>query len=554
MRPVDLDTLLAQEKPRFIKKSERRKETVKRKIQQVDQTQRSDEADNHKDQIDQSDKDQKEQTEHKVEQRTSNKKTKFNFDWDQNEDTSLGFTPLIQLEEEVDELEPSVHWSQKPLDQMTSTDWRDLKDEFSIISKGTTTHPLRTWEESRINKQIIDILYSLSFSTPTPIQRASIPIALEEKDIIGIAETGSGKTVAYIVPLLNYILSIDKNYLEFEHLQEFNLNKPLGLILAPTRELANQISAELAKFCKKLLLTSVSIIGGHNYEETVNSLSNGVHIVVATPGRLIDSLERNLINLTKCHYVIFDEADRMIDMGFEKSLNSIYQYLPGDLDQVSRTTFNISHNITLMYTATFSPSIESLTKKYLNKPVKLVIGQVGEKVDNINQQFELLAGPKQIENKFNKLVKVIKQHISSHRHYSIIVFANYIKLVEELSEQLGSQGFDNITIHGSKSQQARERAIEEFRAGHKRILVATDVAARGIDIANVSLVINYQMSNKFDEYIHRIGRTGRAGNKGNSYTFLEDSNKEIFGELRKFLKRGIPSWLANYDYNGVIRE
>lgn len=549
-RPVDIEELIRQEKPKFIKKADRGRINKPVKVEkkrpiakEVTANEITTNASNTN-------------ATNTNANRTNKRRGQFNFDWDETEDTSSGYSLLIDLDQvnEInDDCSDSIHWSLKPLQNMTKTDWRDLKDQFNIVSKGTTTNPLRNWEESGINSKLVDILYSLSFSQPTPIQRASIPIALAEQDILGIAETGSGKTVAYIVPLLNYILSIDANYLEYEHLQETNLNKPLGLILAPTRELANQIAAELAKFCETLNLTSISIIGGHNYEQTINSLAKGIHVAVATPGRLIDSLERGIVNLSKCHYVVFDEADRMIDMGFEKSLNSIYQYLP-DLDLASKSTFHINHNITLMFTATFSSSIEALTKKYLHNPAKLVIGQVGEKVDSITQQFELLSTPKDIENKFNKLIKVITSHISSNpRHYSIIIFANYIKLVEQLSSDLEKKGLDNITIHGSKSQQARERSIEEFRQGKKRILIATDVAARGIDIANVSLVVNYQMSNKIDEYIHRIGRTGRAGNKGNSYTFLEESNREVFGDLRKFLKKNAPNWLGSYDY-GVIRE
>lgn len=568
-RPISIDELIKQDKPRFIKKSERRPKSQadgrilllvllepqvklinKRKLATIN------DVDNPND-----NQDVNNSTSTSISAPKSKKsKNKFNFDWDENDDTTKDYTPLVELDSISDNDDPlltkppSVHWSLKPLDDMTNTDWRDLKDEFNIISKGTHINPIRTWDESHVNQRIIDGLYSLGFPTPTPIQRAAIPIAIKEKDIIGIAETGSGKTIAYIIPLLNYILSIDDNYLQYEHLQESNLNKPLGLILAPTRELANQISSELSKFCEQLQLTSISIIGGHNYEKTINSLTNGIHIVVATPGRLIDCLERGIINLSNCYYMIFDEADRMIDMGFEKSLNSIYQYLPNDLDQSSKTTFNITKKITLMFTATFSNSIESLTKKYLNDPARLVIGQVGEKVDTINQQFELLSSSKDLDNKVNKLIKVITSHISTNpRHYSIIIFANYIKVVEDISTDLSNKGFDNLTIHGSKSQQARERSIDEFSKGNKRILIATDVAARGIDIANVSLVVNYQMSNKFDDYIHRIGRTGRAGNKGNSYTFLEDADKELFNDLRKFLRRNVPKWLEKYD-NGVIRD
>lgn len=530
MRPIAIDDLIKQDKPKFIRKKDRKKTepTVtlkKRKITPSPTPAAPSSSPSSGSSLPQP------------------KKT-FNFDWDENEDTSVDTPPLVELDTLDDDIpEISVHWSQKPLNHMSDSDWRDLKDEFNIITKGCKIPPLRTWQESDINKGIIKTLNTLQLTDPTPIQRASIPIALHHRDIIGIAETGSGKTLAYIIPLINYILSIDENYLRFESGQEFNLNKPLGLILAPTRELANQITIELSKFCKSLNLKSVSIIGGHSYEDTIELVKNGVHIVVATPGRLVDCLERKIINLSKCFFVVFDEADRMIDMGFEKPLTTIYDNL-GELTDYEKSVFKLDNRNTLMFTATFSDSIKLLTKKYLMNPVQLVIGKVGEKVDNINQHFDYLQD-KDIDKKPEKLLKVIDKHMSRNKQYSIIIFANYVKTVEDLATELSEKGYKNITIHGSKSQLARERSIEDFKNGKTRILIATDVAARGIDIANVSLVINYQMTKKIDEYIHRIGRTGRAGTKGNSHTFIDESDEPLFGDLRKFLKRDLPLFLLD---------
>ncbi|EGV60561.1 mRNA splicing protein prp28 [Yamadazyma tenuis] len=531
-RPISIDELVKNDTPRFIKKRDRvskpeAKLVVKpKKIESVVQS------------------DQLTPEPTIITQNKKPIKTQFNFDWDQSDDTSRGYTPLLELDDFDDTLPPpSVHWSAKSLQEMSESDWRDLKDEFNIITKGTKIHPIRSWGESVLDKSIVNILETSKFADPTPVQRASIPIATHQQDIIGIAETGSGKTLAYVLPLLHYILSIEENYLKYEHIQEFNLNKPLGVILAPTRELANQITTELTRFCSALNLTSVSIIGGHSYEETISAIKDGVHIIVATPGRLVDSLERKIINLSKCYYVIFDEADRMIDMGFEKPLNTIYENLP-EINEADRQTFKLDKRITMMFTATFSDSINTMTKKYLIKPVQLVIGQIGEKVDNINQEFEFIQ-TKYMDTKFEKLVQVINKHARRNKVYSIIVFANYIKTVEELSDSLAEKGYKNITIHGSKSQQARERSIDEFRNGRVRILVATDVAARGIDIANVSLVVNYQMTKRVDEYIHRIGRTGRAGTKGNSYTFIEDGDEPLFPDLRRFLKKNLPAFLVN---------
>lgn len=487
----------------------------------------------------------------------------FNFDWDEGEDTSINYQPLVRYDNKANPPELGLtdkHWSEKQLQDMTTRDWRIFKEDYNITSKGgDIENPLRSWTESKLPTKLLNILIKdLGYDSPTPIQRASIPLALNARDIVGIAETGSGKTLAFLLPLFSYILSIDSNYLLYEHQQESNFNKPLGLILAPTRELALQITKEAKLFGDKLNMNVVTIIGGHQYEETVHSVRDGVHIVVATPGRLIDSLERGIINLSKCYFFTMDEADKMIDMGFEKSLQSILTYLPTN-EELETTMdgkiFNIKKRISLMFTATISPPIEKITKNYLIKPGYLFIGNVGEAVDNINQQFEYF-GSHQTSNevldtkKMDKLFSILRFHKDQNRNYSIIIFANFKKTCEELSFELSRKGFtENTVIHGSKSQEARERAIGSFGEGKDRILIATDVAARGIDIPNVSLVVNYQMTKKFDEYIHRIGRTGRAGNKGTSCTFIDDGDSEVFLDLKKFLNKGkkrCPEWLLKH--------
>lgn len=491
-----------------------------------------------------------------------NKSKKFNFDWNEEEDTSIDFQPLLAAEDKPADIQitSEVHWSEKELKDMSPRDWRIFKEDYKITSKGGEVDcPLRAWEEARIPPKLLNtIVDKLGYIEPTPIQRAAIPLAINQRDIVGIAETGSGKTLAFLIPLLSYILSIETNYLQYEHQQEENYNKPLGLILAPTRELALQITKEAQKFCEYLGFNVVSIIGGHQYEETVHSIKNGVHIVVATPGRLIDSIERNIIGLNRCYYFIMDEADRMIDMGFEKSLQEILTHLP-TLEHLNKSIdlriFYLKKRITLMFTATISPPIEKITKNYLTQPAYISIGNVGEAIENIDQQFDYASGTIDSEDlderRLDKLIKLIRNHMSHQgKQYSIIIFANYKKICDRLSYELNNQGFnDNVVIHGSKTQDAREVAIANFRSNKAKILIATDVAARGIDVPNVSLVVNFQMVKKFDEYVHRIGRTGRAGNTGTSYTFVSDSDAEVFGDLKKFLIRGgkkCPDWLLKH--------
>lgn len=468
------------------------------------------------------------------------------------------YQPLVTMElrKQSDLLSRETQWKSKPLEQMSGRDWRLMRYEFDISYKGDNTeNPLRAWgEEKLLLPQLGSILRSLKYHDPTPIQRAAIPIALRHRDLVGIAETGSGKTLAYLIPVLSYLLNIDEEYMKREHLQEANLNKTLALILAPTRELALQITKEAGKFCKVLGYTVATIIGGHKYEETINSLRDGVHIVVATPGRLIDSLERGLISLDKCYHLTMDEADKMIDMGFEKPLLQILQSMP-DSQKLSTTIdgriLHVTKRTTLMFTATISPAIEKITKNYLIDPAYVFVGAANSLVDSIHQQFEYLEdspSDKQLLDaaRFTKLVDILKLE-RRKPDFSVIIFASFKRVVEHLAEELSDKGFGEVaTIHGSRSQEAREKAIQTFREKKASILIATDVAARGIDIPHVSMVVNYQMVNKFEEYIHRVGRTGRAGKKGKSYTFLDANDKDLFPELRKFLWNGrqrIPQWL-----------
>ncbi|KAI5951597.1 PRP28 [Candida jiufengensis] len=496
------------------------------------------------------------------------KNKKFQFDWDDSEDTSNGFNPSLVDNEEEDNINDPLlkdksigHWSTKSVQEMTERDWRIFNEDYGITVKNSnnknndsnTPNPIRSWDESKLNSKIVDLLYNFGFETPTPIQRSSIPIAIEQRDLVGIAETGSGKTLAFLLPIFNYLLSIDSNYLKYEKVK----NENLVLILAPTRELALQIKKEAENFCSKLGFNVLSIIGGHQYQDTINEIAlKGCDIIVGTPGRLIDSIEKKLFDLSKCYYLVMDEADRMIDMGFEKDLNKLYEYLPTNTklqNSIDTRIFNLKNKITMMYTATITPIITKLTKSFLIDPVYITIGGAGEALNNIDQRFELLSNKQSnLESiKISKLIKLIQSHNYKNPNSLIIIFANFKDTVDNLSVELDSRNFKTTTIHGSKTQESRELALQQFKNYEKPILIATDIAARGIDVSNVNLVINFQMPKQFDEYIHRIGRTGRAGKFGESFSFINDENdKEIFIPLKKFLKKGgkkLPEWLYRYN-------
>ncbi|KAI3405788.2 PRP28 [Candida oxycetoniae] len=492
---------------------------------------------------------------------------KFQFDWDETEDTTRNELSRLGDQDDDDDgvfYDPllkddaNTHWKSKKLAQMTDRDWRIFNEDYGIITKGKNIpHGARYWNESGLSLELVSIIEKFGFVEPTPVQRASIPISLQQRDMVGVAETGSGKTLAFLLPIFHYLQNIDLNYIKYEKIK----NEPLALILAPTRELALQIAKEAEKFCCKLGYNVMSIIGGRQYQDTINEIDSssgrGIHIVVGTPGRLLDSIDRKMLNFGKCYYLVMDEADRMIDMGFEKDLNKLINQLPKSenlVNSIDGRLFHLEKRLTMMYTATISPPIEKITKSYLVDPAYVYIGGAGEALDNIDQKFDYLGSPKTESIKVSKLLKVIQQHNRSVRQPLIIIFANFKHVCEALSQELENNNLHNVVIHGSKSQQMREEALEEFKRYESPILIATDVAARGIDVPNVSLVINYQMCSKFDEYIHRIGRTGRAGNYGESFTFLDDNDSNIFIPLKKFLKKGgkkLPEWLYRYSISSV---
>ncbi|KAI5284600.1 mRNA splicing protein prp28, partial [Ascosphaera atra] len=292
-----------------------------------------------------------------------------------------------------------LHWSQKRLDQMRERDWRIFKEDFNIATKGgSIPNPMRSWAESHLPQNLLQIVDQIGYKEPSPIQRAAIPIALANRDLIGVAVTGSGKTAAFLLPLLVYI----ENLLRFVTPEEHEWRKndgPYAIILAPTRELAQQIEIEAKKFCTPLHYTVVSIVGGHTVEEQAYNLRNGAEIIIATPGRLVDLLERRILVLSQCNYVVMDEADRMIDLGFEEPVNKILDALPTsnekpDTEEAEdpRAMTGRTYRQTMMYTATMPSAVERIARKYLRRPAIVNIGNVGEAVDTVEQRVEFVAG------------------------------------------------------------------------------------------------------------------------------------------------------------------
>ncbi|EPX74399.1 U5 snRNP-associated protein Prp28 [Schizosaccharomyces octosporus yFS286] len=437
-----------------------------------------------------------------------------------------------------------VPWREKPLEAMKPRDWRILREDYNISMKGDDVpNPLRNWEEANLPSELMSVLRKNNYKEPSSIQRASIPVLSQGKDLIGIAETGSGKTAAFMIPLIQAIL-------KYPPLDERNLHLgPYAIVLAPTRELAQQIQAEGNKFAEPLGFRCVSVVGGHAFEEQSFQLSQGAHIVVATPGRLVDCLDRRVFVLSQCSYVVMDEADRMLDMGFEEDVNKILESLPSSNSSDKNAIIPASEGQpssmrrTLMFSATLPPRVANLAQRYLNNPTLLTIGSIGQAVDRVEQIVEMVSDD-------SKRMKRLEELLESGRFAPpIIVFVNLKRNIEAISKQLNTLGWRAVTLHGSKNQEQREKAIEQLRGGTADILVATDIAGRGIDIPNVSLVLNYNMAKSIEDYTHRIGRTGRAGKSGVAITFLGSEDEDVFYDLRVMLSKSakarIPDELKN---------
>jgi len=438
------------------------------------------------------------------------------------------------------------HWSEKPLDEMRERDWRIFKENFGIATKGgAIPNPMRQWRESDLPSRLLDIVEQVGYDEPTPIQRAAIPIALQGRDLIGVAVTGSGKTAAFLLPLLVYIK-------ELPPLDDYTkADGPYALIMAPTRELAQQIENEAKKFATPFGYTVVSIVGGHSLEEQAYALRNGAEIIVATPGRLVDCIERRLLVLSQCCYIIMDEADRMIDLGFEDSLNKILDALPvtnekpdtDDAENAQAMTRYIGgknrYRQTMMYTATMPPLVEKIAKRYLRRPAMVTIGNVGEAVETVEQRVEFISG----EDKRKKRLQEILN--SGQFAPPIIVFVNIKLNCDTVARDIRKMGYSAVTLHGSKTQEQREAALASVRDGKTDILVATDLAGRGIDVADVSLVVNFNMATNIDSYTHRIGRTGRAGKSGVAITFLGNEDTDVMYDLKQMISKSSISKLPD---------
>ncbi|KAJ8956799.1 hypothetical protein NQ318_014213 [Aromia moschata] len=410
------------------------------------------------------------------------------------------------------------HWSEKQISEMTERDWRIFREDYNITIKGgKIPEPIRNWKESGIQKELLEIIEKVGYKEPTPIQRQAIPIGMQNRDIIGVAETGSGKTLAFLFPLLSWIQSLPK----IERTEDADQG-PYAIILAPTRELAQQIEEETVKFGQPLGIRTVVVVGGLSREEQGFRLRMGCEIVIATPGRLIDVLENRYLVLAQCTYIVLDEADRMIDLGFEPDVQKILEYMPvtnlkpdseeAEDSKVLLANYNSKkkYRQTVMFTATMPPAVERLARTYLRRPAVVYIGSIGKPVERVEQIVHIMGE----NDKRKKLMEYLSRGIEP----PIIIFVNQKKGADVLAKGLEKFNYNACTLHGGKGQEQREYALASLKSGAKDILVATDVAGRGIDIKDVSMVINYDMAKTiegnhahFDTIRRRIYATIRYG-------------------------------------------
>ena len=349
-----------------------------------------------------------------------------------------------------------------------------------------------------VSPDILKILDKLSLTSPTPIQKQAIPVALKGTDIVGIAQTGTGKTFAFGIPIIQKLLS----------------SSGQALVLVPTRELALQVNESIRKLADRLNITTIVLIGGESISRQFFELKRRPRLIIATPGRLIDHLKRKSIKLDQIKTLVLDEADMMLDMGFLPQIEEILRSVPKERQ-------------TMLFSATMPVLIANLATKYLKLPIRIEVAPQGTIVKNVTQEMIVL----EAKDKMKYLEKIIKENEGS-----ILIFVRTRYGVKNIAKKLISNGHKATEIHSDLSQGQRKKALDSFKSGRSRIMVATDVAARGLDVKGIELVINYDLPDSSSDYVHRIGRTARAGKKGKAISLATPSQLKNIKAIEALIK------------------
>uniref|UniRef100_A0A2P2MRT2 RNA helicase n=1 Tax=Rhizophora mucronata TaxID=61149 RepID=A0A2P2MRT2_RHIMU len=399
----------------------------------------------------------------------------------------------------------------KEISRMTLEEVTAYRKQLELKIHGKEVpKPIKTWHQTGLASKPLDVIKKLNYEKPMPIQAQALPIIMSGRDCIGIAKTGSGKTLAFVLPMLRHIK--DQQPVEPG-------DGPIGLIMAPTRELVKQIHSDIKKFAKALGIRCVPVYGGSGVAQQISELKRGTEIVVCTPGRMIDILCTSggkITNLRRVTYLVMDEADRMFDMGFEPQITRIVQNIRPDRQ-------------TVLFSATFPRQVEILARKVLNKPVEIQVG--GRSV--VNKDITQLVEVRPESERFLRLLEILGEWYEKGK---ILIFVHSQEKCDALFRDLLKHGYPCLSLHGAKDQTDRESTVADFKSNVCNLLIATSVAARGLDVKELELVINFDVPNHYEDYVHRVGRTGRAGRKGCAITFIAKEDARYAPDLVKALE------------------
>ena len=377
-----------------------------------------------------------------------------------------------------------------------------------------TDETLVTFAELGLVPQVLRAVVDAGYTTPTPIQREAIPLALSGRDLIGLAQTGTGKTAAFTLPIINQLIG--------------GPHRVRALILAPTRELAVQVEESFRKYGKHSSLKVVPVYGGVALEPQTKALRKGVDVIVATPGRLLDHIERQNVVFDELEVLVLDEADRMLDMGFAPQINRVVAEIP-------------RYRQTLLFSATMPPEVEALARKYLRKPLVVQVGRRSMAASTVAHAVY----PVPRSRKIDLLIELLQEESMD----SVLIFTRTKSGADRVVRDLHDGGVQATAMHGDKSQNERTRALEDFKKGKIRVLVATDVAQRGLDVSGITHVINFDVPQEPEDYVHRIGRTGRAAQAGDAYTFMAPDEIAMVRTIERVIGQEIPRIsVPGYDF------
>ncbi|MHC5201173.1 DEAD/DEAH box helicase [Myroides sp. LJL119] len=373
------------------------------------------------------------------------------------------------------------------------------------------------FEDLQLNQSILKAIHDLGYSQPTAIQQKAIPVILQEKDIIACAQTGTGKTAAFTMPIIHYLHRLGNTK---------RTKKAKVLIVTPTRELSQQIADNFQDYAKYTNITHLTIYGGVSLEPQIQQLNKGADVIIGTPGRILDLHKQKHLDLDHLHFLVLDEADLMLDMGFLEDIKKIISFTPDNKQ-------------TLLFSATMPISVRELAHNFLKDPQYIAVDPISSTAKTVKQQVYFV----EKSDKKKLLVHIIKSQDLS----DVLVFTRTKATADQLTLYLNKQSIEAVCFHGDKSQNLRQQALDEFKSKKTKVLIATDVAARGIDIDSLPVVINYDLPNVPETFVHRIGRTGRANQQGLAISFCDKTEKKYWQEIVKFT-RSQPKQILNHPY------